>query len=67
MRDLDDTWLNPFDDPLGSVVLNVDDYAFQVRQSQSNSKQNHTDALKQVQMFLSHPIGGAIRVTPLLD
>ncbi|ODN04774.1 Synaptotagmin-9 [Orchesella cincta] len=63
VKDLDNTWLNPIDDHLGRVEMNVDDYMFQLK----SAKQNGSQALKYISMFLSHPIGGALLVTPIFD
>ncbi|CAL8137081.1 unnamed protein product [Orchesella dallaii] len=63
VKDLDNTWLNPIDDHLGRVEMNVDDYMFQLK----SSKQNGTQNLKYIQMFLTHPIGGALLVTPVFE
>ncbi|ODN04770.1 Copine-3 [Orchesella cincta] len=63
VKDLDDSWLNPFDDPLGRVEINVDDYMFQLKHSNSNEKK----PVNYIQLFLSQPIGGSLLVTPVVE
>ncbi|CAL8137073.1 unnamed protein product [Orchesella dallaii] len=63
VKDLDDSWPYPYDDPLGRVEINVDDYMFQLKHSNPDEKQ----PLKHIQLFLSQPSGGAILVTPVVD
>jgi len=63
--DQDDRWFNPFDDPLGKVDVNVEDYLLELRRSKQNTTGSESHTTKPIQLFLTEPLGGVLYITPV--